>query len=236
MKKLFLVLALCAGLFAQTVIKVSSSATFPPFQYMENGEFVGFEVDLTQEIAKRLNLKVEWKPMNFDGIIAALTTGKLDLAVAGLSVTDERKKSVDFSLPYYDSTNLFIKKAGDESIKSIADLAGKRLGYQLGSVQEPAAKAVKGAIVSSYEENINLVYAMVSGKVDAIVIDNVIGFAHIKKQPKIEAFAEEKLEGSEGMAFALPKNSPYLKDFNRVMKELQSEGFIDSLYAKYGLK
>ncbi|MEG0808513.1 MAG: transporter substrate-binding domain-containing protein, partial [Alistipes sp.] len=132
-KLLFLPLLLLeTNLYSQEKLYVGTDATeFPPFEYIENGEIKGFDIDLIKEIGKLLNKEVILKNIQFDGLIPALQTGKLDIIIAGMTITPEREKNINFSEPYYTSKQLLITDE-NSSLNTLESLKGSKIGVVLG--------------------------------------------------------------------------------------------------------
>ena len=125
MKKLFkkaligmMVLSLSATALAKEKIYVGTNAEFPPFEYLEKGEITGFDIELMNEMGKVLDAEVKVQDMAFDGLLPALQMKKVDVVIAGMTATEERKKTVAFTQPYYTASQVIIVKEGDNSIKS----------------------------------------------------------------------------------------------------------------------
>ena len=112
---------------------IATDATYAPFEFQENGKYIGIDVDLITEIAKVEGFEFELKPMDFGGIIPALQSGQIDGAIAGASITDERKKSVDFSDPYYETGIVAVINSANTTIKTGKDLEGKKLAVKNGT-------------------------------------------------------------------------------------------------------
>ncbi|TDU22202.1 extracellular solute-binding protein (family 3) [Chromohalobacter marismortui] len=131
-------LTLGIGVSAVTQAETLSAVTDPsfvPFEMMdkETGKMVGFDMDILREISDRAGFDINLRTMDFNGIIPAVQTGNADLAIAGITITDEREKVVDFSDPYYDSGLRILVPAGNENIDELSDLEGKRIGTKIGS-------------------------------------------------------------------------------------------------------
>ena len=119
---------------------VGTSADYPPYEFHAtvdgNDKIVGFDMDIAQEVADDLGVKLEIKDMDFDGLLVALQANKVDMVFAGMTPTEERKENADFSDIYYEATHRFILRSGEEaSVKSFDDLKGKKIGVQKGSIQ-----------------------------------------------------------------------------------------------------
>lgn len=120
---------------AEKQLIVATDTAFVPFEFKQGDKYVGFDIDLWDAIAKQLNVSYTLKPMDFGGIIPALQTRNVDLALAGITITEERKKAVDFSDGYYNSGLLVMVKADNNDIKSEQDLAGKVLAVKAAPVR-----------------------------------------------------------------------------------------------------
>ena len=138
MKKIFLMLAVvfmfvaCGGEKENKVYVVGTNAEYPPFEYMEDGKIVGLDAEIIEEISKRIGMEYKWSNMNFDGLIPALQTKKVDVVIAGMSATPEREKAVSFSIPYLVSNATIITNKSNP-IKDMNDLSGKSYGVELGT-------------------------------------------------------------------------------------------------------
>lgn len=218
-------------------LNVGTSPTYKPFEYKENDILTGFEVELVNEIAKREGIKVNWVEMSFDGLIPALSTDKIDMIASAMSVTEERKESVDFSNPFYMSKNLYIKKKDNTSINTKEDLVGKTIGVQLGTIQENSAKAIKDAIVQTNEDLNVLVLALKGGKIDAMLADKDVSLNFLKENNDLTSFLKED-DGSSGLSFAFAKGkaNDALQKFNEGLSQMKTDGSYDALLKKYELE
>ena len=219
----------------EVVYKVGSSADYPPFEYLdEKNQIVGFEIDLLSEITKKTGIKFDVANMNFDGLISALKTGKIDIAISGMSATDERRKSVDFTKPYYFSENLFIRKKGSDINKD--NLKDKKISAQVGTIQEDAAKKITTQSIPA--ENVaSAIMSLNAGKIDVVLTDSPIGIEYLKQNPDLEEFLRLP-DGTEGfaMAFDKGKHTDLIKKIDAAIEELQKSGEFDKMLAKYDLK
>ena len=131
---------------AKKVYVVGTNAEYPPFEYVENGEIAGFDAEIIKEAAKRMGIEYKWLNTNFDGLIPTLQTKKVDIVIAGMSVTPEREKAVNFSIPYLTSKVAIITNSKNP-IKNMNDLSGKSYGVELGTTKEASARKIAGAEV-----------------------------------------------------------------------------------------
>ena len=171
----FLLAASCCLLSAPTeaaTLKVGNELSYPPFEMQQNGEEVGFDIDLVREAAKRAGYSVEFRSMTLDGIIPALQAGQIDIGLAALTINPARQKVVDFSIPYYESGIVIAAAPSTTGISNLNDLTGKRVAIVVGNV---AAKLVQEAPnaatirVLPFDSNENTYLAVASGNADATV-------------------------------------------------------------------
>lgn len=240
MKKILTFTVTLLALFqfaAADPIRVGTAANYPPFEFVLDTKITGFDIDFITEIAKRAKFEIKFVNMSFDGLIPALKGGKIDMIASAMSATDDRRKSVDFSDSYYATENLFLKRKNDDKITDKASLNGKKIGVQLGTVQEMAAKEVKGASVVPAEEMISAILALKSNKVDAVLVDSSIGYGFLKKNDDLMEFFKEP-DGSEGFSFAFDKDKQkdLIVKINEAIKSIKQDGFFDKLLEKYDLK
>lgn len=210
---------------------VSTNAEFPPYEYYDANEIVGIDIEIAQAIADKLGLELEVKDGAFDAIIAEVVSGKADIGIAGMTVTDERKQNVDFSDSYATGTQVIIVKE-DSGIKSAADLEGKSIGVQLGTTGDIMATDIKDSKVEQYNKGMDAVQALSQGKIDAVIIDSEPAKFYEKEVSGLkildEAFAVEDY------AIALKKGNTALQSkINEALKELKAEGKIDEIIGKY---
>lgn len=218
------------------MLTVGTNAEFPPFEYVgDDGQPDGFDVALIKAIGEKLGVQVEVENMEFDSLVASIGN-KIDVAIAGMTVTEERKNSVDFSDAYYDALQYVIVPEGSE-IATFDDLAGKTIGVQLGTTGDfIASDDVDGASVSQYNKAVDAVNDLINGRVDCVIID---------KNPALvfeEKFAGQvkALDGAqfnfevENYAIALPKGDTALAEqINTALQEIKADGTFDKLVEEY---
>ena len=213
------------------------SADFPPFEsYADDAvTFVGFDIDLMQEICNRLGMELQIQDMNFDAIVAAVQTGKLDVGVSGITITDERKESVAFSDPYFvASQSILVQK--DSPITSYEDLVNGdyTAGVQLGTTGDIMASEKISGRVSQYEKYGDALAALLAGKNDCMVLDTGVAdaFAAANDLVVVGTFGEATDSENYGIAIA-KENTELLEKVNGALAEMKEDGFIDELTAKY---
>lgn len=228
--------AAASEVLADGVLTVGTNAEFPPFEYVDdNGEPDGFDIALIKAIGEKLGVTVEVENMEFEALVSAIGS-KIDLAIAGMTVTDERQESVDFSNPYYDALQYVIVPEGSE-IASFDDLAGKTIGVQLGTTGDfIASDDVEGANVSQYNKGVDAVNDLLNGRVDCVIIDKnpaQVFEAQFSGQIKALDGAQFGFE-VENYAIALPKGDAALAEqVNEALEEIKADGTFDQLVADY---
>ena len=210
-------------------LTLATNAEFPPYEYHDGDKIVG--IDIADAIAKKLGLEVQIEDIAFDSVILEVTSGKADIGLAGISATDERKQSVDFSDTYTTSKQLIIVK-DDSPIKGSKDLEGKTVGVQTGTTGDILASDIKDVKPERYDKGMDAVQALSQGKVDAVIIDSEVAKKFVEETSGLkvldEAFADENY------AIAIKKgNKELLDSVNKALSELKSDGTIDSSIAKY---
>ncbi|MDR1834988.1 MAG: basic amino acid ABC transporter substrate-binding protein [Fusobacteriaceae bacterium] len=214
---------------------VGTNAEYPPFEYIENNEVSGFDADLIKLVAERARFTYKWDNREFKGLIPALQTKTIDIAIAGMSITEERAKNVDFSIPYLASPAAILTNTINP-IKSIdpKDLEGKTYGAELGTTKEAVAKKIKDSKVVSYDSNTAALMALIAGKVDAIVMDDSVAKEYYANN-KTTTIYVGALQG-EDKAIAVTKGNKELLDkINVALKSLLDDGTVQKLRDKYGI-
>lgn len=210
---------------------------FEPFEMKKpnSNQYTGFDIDLIKAIGKKAGFTPVIKPMEFDGIIPALQAHAADGGLAGMTITEKRKKVIDFSDPYYDSGLKLIVLANDNSIKTIADLAGKKVATKTGTTAANYMEKhmPKGTDNISFPATSDIYTALLGGSVQAAFHDapNVAYFAKIKGKDKVKVLPK-LYEGQQyGIAFA--KGDKWVKPTNKALAELKADGTYKTIYEKY---
>lgn len=219
---------------------MSTNAEFPPYEFHSGDKIVGIDIEIAQAVADKMGKTLSIEDMNFDSVIAAVTSGKSDMGVSGITITDDRLLSVDFSEPYFTASQLVIVKAGtEEEFKDLkkpeeveAKLEGKRIGVQLGTTGDIGATKIKDATVERYNKGFEAVQALIQDKVDAVVIDDQV--ARALTADTADVVVIETPFTSENYGIAVAKgNEEVLNAANEAIKELKDSGKLDEIFAKY---
>jgi glutamine transport system substrate-binding protein len=217
---------------ADTLI-VACDTAFVPFEFKKGNEYVGFDIDLWKEIAKDLKLDYTLQPMDFSGILPALQTHNVDVALAGITIKDERKKVIDFSDGYYDSGFTLMVPASS-AIKDVSDLKGKSLAVKTGTSSADYAKAnFKDTDLRLFPNIDNAYLELATGRVDAAMHDtpNVLYYIHTAGQGRVKAVGQQMMAQQYGFAF--PKGSPLVAKVNAELVKIKADGRYSAIYKKW---
>ena len=208
------------------VMRLGTSPDYPPFEYKKDGKIIGFDIAAAELIAQKMHKKLKIYEMDFNSLIPALQSGKVDFIASGLTKSSEREKNIDFSNVYYQAkvVGLFFPK---NNIKDIGDLEGKKIGAQLGSVMQSFAGEIKDAKVISLANNLHLLEELKLGRIDILLVEQgqTKSFLDVNHDLRSITF----IQAGEGYAFGFAKKSPIKAEFNRALMQLQGEGEFEKL-------
>ena len=214
-------------------LTMSTNAAFPPYEMTtDSGEFEGIDVEVAGAIAEKLGLELQIDDMDFDAALLAAQQGKSDIVMAGVSVTEERQKVMEFSASYATGVQVIIVKEGSD-IASVDDLEGKMIGTQRGTTGSIYCSDDYGDDhVTMYDNGLTAVQALNNGQVDCVVIDSEPAKKFVEANPGLQILETEYV--SEDYAIGMAKGNTALLDaVNAAIEELQADGTIDKIVAKY---
>lgn len=213
-------------------IIMGTNAEFAPFEYREGKEIVGFDIEISKKIAEKLGRELKIEDMEFGGLIASLESGKVDFVIAGMTVKPEREEQVDFSNPYFLSSQLITVKADDTSITDGDDLINKKIGVQLGTTGETEARNIEGAEVISFDKGAMALVDLAAGKIDAVILDAEPTKNYTADNPKLKVLDVKLTE--EEYSIAVPKgDTELLEAINETLEEIRESGEYDEFINKY---
>lgn len=224
----------CGSDSEENVLRVGTNAEFPPFEYVgDDGEPDGFDIALIKAIGDKLGYEVVVENMEFASLVGAIGT-KIDVAIAGMTIDEERLQSVDFSDPYYDAIQYVIVPEGSD-IKAAADLEGKKIGVQLGTTGDYAVEEIEGATAAQYNKGVDAVNDLLNGRVDCVIIDKNPALVFEAEYEGIVALPGDQFDFEvEQYAIALPKGDTELAEkINQALQELKEDGTYDALVKQY---
>ena len=237
MKKILAIALIClltftGAAFAET-LKMGTNAVFPPYEYYddESGEIVGIDAEVAAAICEKLGYDVEIVDMDFDALIPAVANGKIDMVLAGLTVTDERKQSVDFTISYATGVQVVIVPEGSDV--TIDNLGEHTIGTQRATTGNIYCTDDYGEDhVVAYDNGITAVQALMNGQVDCVVIDSAPAQEFVDANPGLTILDTEYV--TEDYAIGMAKgNTALVEAVNQALAELKADGTIQSIVDKY---
>ncbi|HAT1774836.1 amino acid ABC transporter substrate-binding protein [Legionella pneumophila] len=223
----FILISSCGEQKNQNTLRFSTSAEYPPFEYIENGEIKGFDIDLAKLIAKELGKEAVFDNMQFSTVLPALNSGQDDVAIATITITEERKKNFDFSIPYYFEGMAAVFDIS-QPVKEISQLTGKKIAVQLGTVMEIwLHQNFPNAEITALDNNNQAIEALIAGHVDVVLMDGAQGGVYSKKYPGLSYTILAK--ANEGYGLVLKKGSPLRDEINSALENLKAKGEIQKL-------
>lgn len=224
-----------SGYPAPDVVLIATDATFPPFEMVDENtkELIGFDIELMKAVADKAGINYEFVNLPFDPMLAGLAQCQYDMAIAAITITEERKEEFLFSNPYIDAGQIIVVKAGNENIKSKDDLSGKTIGAQLGTTGEIEAKAIDGVNYKPYDTYDLAFLDLANGQIDAVIADYPTALGFIAKNPdKLKTVGEKFTDESYGIAICKNRGD-LLEKINPALQAVIDAGVVDQLAAKY---
>jgi arginine/lysine/histidine transporter system substrate-binding protein len=231
---LLLTMVSCQDKNQEETLRMGTSPDYPPFEYKRDGEIVGFDIALAKALADRLGKKLEIHELDFNSLIPALQSGKLDFVASGLTITPERLANVDFSNIYYRTSIAAIFKTGKE-ITSVSEFANKKIGAQLGSTMENFVKDQQNQLanvsISSLANNLHLLQELKLDRIDVLLLEEGQVNDILSANPGLASIILPKT--GDGYALGFAKNSPLTVEFNQALNSLEMEGKIIEIEGKW---
>ena len=213
------------------VLVMATNAEFPPYEYYDGDKIVGIDAEVAALIAEKLGMELKIEDVAFDSIIPGVQAGKYDMGMAGMTVTEDRLKDVNFSDSYAKGVQVVIVKDGG-TIASLDDVAGKKIGVQTNTTGDIYASGDFGEEnVVKYENGALAVEALKSGKVDCVIIDNEPAKAYVAANEGLKILETEYVE--EDYALCFKKDSDLVEKVNKAIAELNEDGTFDKIIDKY---
>lgn len=211
---------------------IGTNAEFEPFEYRDGENIVGFDIELVNEIAKLINVEIEIKDMAFDGLLPALQQKKIDLIIAGMTATEERKKNVNFSESYYKSQQAIVVNNDENGINNFDNLNGKEVGVVLGYTGDIIVSELPDVKVQRYNATSEAIIGLKAKKVQAVVLDYEPAKNYSAQNPELKLIETDS--ESEEYAIAIRKeDTQLLDDINKALATLKENGTYDNLLNKY---
>ncbi len=232
-----LCLCACGGGADDKTLTMATNAEFPPYEFYENDKIVGIDAEIAAALAEKLGMELVIEDMAFDSIIPAVTSGKADVGLAGMTVTEDRLQSVDFSTSYATGVQVVIVAEGSEitSVDDLFDVGGYTIGVQLATTGDLYCtwdlEDAGLATVERFNKGADAVAALVAGKVDCVVIDNQPAKAFVEANEGLVILDTEY--AVEDYAIALAKGSELTAEVDAALQELIADGTVQAILDKY---
>lgn len=219
------------------VYEVGIDTTYPPFEYEQDGQYTGIDVDLINAIAEDQGFEVELNAMDFKGIIPALQAGELDISMGGMSITDERKKVVDFSEPYFDAGVSLVVNADNSEIQKVEDLKGKTVAVKKGTVGANYAQSIVDEIgfeIVQFDDSPSMFLEVQNGNAAALFEDYpVISYAIAQQDLGLKVVGDRLNDDQYGIGVLKGENQEVLEKINEGLKNLKESGEYQEIIEKY---
>ncbi|EKN65637.1 extracellular solute-binding protein [Neobacillus bataviensis LMG 21833] len=216
------------------VLKVAFEGTYPPFNFVDDKKnYIGFDVDVSNEIAKRLGVKTEFIATKWDSLIGGLKADKFDIIIGQMTVTEERKKSVDFTDPYVVTGSVLVTREDTNDITKLEDIKGKNVGVGGGTTFEEVAKSVDGANVKLYKSVSDYIQDLQNKRLDVIINDQLLMGYNIKEN-KLPIKITSGILNKDEIGMAIKKdNADFVKKVNEAIAAMKEDGTYDEMYKKW---
>ncbi len=230
-----LALAVFAGCGEKTddnVLTMATSADFPPYEFYENDEIVGIDVEIMNAVCEKIGMTLDIQDMSFDSVIGAAQTGKADIAMSGITITEDRKNMINFTIPYTSTAQSIIVVSGG-AIAAKADLEGKKIGVQINTTGDTQVTEEFGDdAVERFQNGALAVESLKNGKIDCVVIDGEVAKALVAANEGLEIIADAY--SLEEYAIAVSKeNTELLEKINGALEEIIADGTVEAIMDKY---
>ena len=219
---------------------VGTNAEFPPFEFVSVSggvvdKYAGIDIEIIKKVAEDNGMKVEINNMEFDSLTVALSNGQISCAIAGMTITEDRKKSVDFSEPYYVAKQVMIVRGDNNDIKKATDMKGKKIAVVQGYTGQIEVENLGYKdTMSAFKKGTEAIQELVNEKCDVVVIDSATANQYIKDNPSLKIVEDDDAFASEEYGIAVKKgDTKTLEIVNASIKKMKEDGTIDAISAKY---
>jgi glutamine transport system substrate-binding protein len=221
----------------QKVIQVGTDAEYPPFEKQEGGKIVGFDVDVLNAVAQAEGMKVNIQHTGWDPLFDGIDKGKVDMGISAITINDDRKKTYDFSDPYFEAKQLILVPK-TSTVTKLTDLKGKKIGVQSATtgetvVQQAFGKTYQG--IKGYDDTPAAIDDLTNGRVDAVVADNGVVLEYVKKLggDKFKIVDDPSFKPEYYGMMVKKGNSALVAKINDGLKKIKADGKLDALHKQY---
>ncbi|NMA60478.1 MAG: basic amino acid ABC transporter substrate-binding protein [Firmicutes bacterium] len=237
---MILIVTSASVVWGAEVLKVATEAGFMPFEFVDEktGELLGFDMELIKAIAAELGMEIKIDNISWDGLIPALLNNNYDVAIAGITITEERTQSVNFSTPYFESVLTIVTKNNAADITSLDDLKGKIAAVQISTTGDFEATdlAIEGGLkgISRFDTVTDAMQAVIIGAADVVIVDLPVAQAYLEANPNAPLKHVGPVADNEFYGIALnKKNTELLEKINGALAQLHENGTYDKIYQNW---
>ena len=215
-------------------MNVAFEGTYPPFNFLDDkDEFQGFDVDISNEIASKLGVEAKFIATKWDGLIGGLKADKFDIIIGQMTVTEERKKSVDFTDPYVITGSVLVTREETDGITELEDISGKKVGVGGGTTFEEVANSVDGADVKLYKAVSDYIQDLTNKRLDVIINDQLLMSYNIKEN-NLPLKITSGILNKDEIGMAVNKgNEDFISKVNEALSEMKEDGTYNKIYKKW---
>src|SRR5690606_10854414 len=216
------------------VLRVGLEGTYPPFNFVdENNRMAGFDVDISNEIARRLGVRAEFVGTLWASLISGLQTDMFDVIIAQMTITEERKQSVDFTNPHVITGAVLVSRANDNRFSKLEDIAGHRVGVGIGTTFEEVARSVPGADVRTYDSFQEYAQELLTGRLDVIINDQ-LSVAYAIKEQGLPLKITSDIVNEDVIGIAVKKgNEDFVELLNQILADMIADGTYREIFQKW---
>ncbi|MGL4562734.1 MAG: basic amino acid ABC transporter substrate-binding protein [Brevinema sp.] len=216
------------------ILYVGTNAEFPPFEYLDEGKIVGFDIEIIEAVAQELKMTISLQNLSWEGLLPALQGKKVDLVIAGFTKTEDRSKIVDFTDSYYSSPEqMLIINTDNTNITNIDNLKGKKVGVVLGFTGDIIASAIEDVQVERFNNAFQAIQNLKDRKIDSVLLDYQTALNFTTKGSTQDLKLIQGNQTSEEYAMALRKDDILKEKINTALNTIKTNGTYDTIYEKY---
>ncbi|HYH02339.1 MAG TPA: basic amino acid ABC transporter substrate-binding protein [Bacillota bacterium] len=232
---LTLILAVSLTFAAKPVLRVGTDATYEPFETVDkDGKYVGFDMELIKMVADQMGMELQMHNIGWDGIIPGLLNGNYDCLISSMTITPERKKQINFSIPYFSTQQAIVVKASNNTIKTPNDLIGKTITVQNGTTGDiKFASNIKNAKVKRFDTNPQAVQELLNNNCDAAVMDDLVAYNAVRKTSGLKVIEIKNVQKEDYGIGIKKSNTQLLSKINKAITTLKQNGKLTALVNKY---
>lgn len=225
---------------SDSTLTIGTNAEFPPFEFIDSengviGEYTGIDMEIMKAVCESVEKEPVIENMDFDGLLMALTQGKVDCVISGMTITDERLEQVDFSIPYFKTTQVMIVKK-DSAIKTALDMKDTRIGVVEGYTGQIVVRDTLGFESQAFKTGTDAIMELSNDKLDVVVLDSTTAEAFIEGKDDLTIIEDIANFGTEDYGIALEKgNEELLGKINAKIEEMLNDGTLDKICEEYGV-